>query len=234
MALYFVSIMVPWIYYKIIKCPDRFQLQLLCYEFEKKTSFFVFRNHQIKLVSNYFDQIGSGTPFYERTGVVSSFHQGNLLRTSQKSFLSTKTREKNLIKIGFFFRKKNHYPAFYSMKSFLKGYWASFLAKTARNSCPLIKWGTGADLIKMITDYIWFVKVGARIWFDPRSRKYLKKLWVNVDSEKFWAHIRDQWMISYTLVSSLVQSVFNNLIAIETTLLRLLEELIWQNQVHRM
>ena len=31
-----------------------------------------------------------------------------------------------------------------------------------------------------------------------------------------------------------IQSVFNNLIAIETALLRLLEELIWQNQVHRM
>ena len=44
------------------------------------------------LVSDHFDQIGSGTPFNERTWVAGGFWPGNLLRTPQKGFLLTKTR----------------------------------------------------------------------------------------------------------------------------------------------
>ena len=61
----------------------------------------------VVVVSDHFDQIGSGTSFNERTGVAGDFLAGNLLRTLQKGFLLSKMRgrKKNLKKkIGFFFR----------------------------------------------------------------------------------------------------------------------------------
>ena len=127
-----------------------------------KTCFFI-----QNLVSNHFDQIGSGTPFYERIGVLGSFQAGNLLRTPKKSFLLTKIRGKNF----FFFEKKSEFfpfwqggpyeirkkkktvaPRYRQWKAFFSGPQQVVWPKTARNPCPFIKLGTGADQIKMITD----------------------------------------------------------------------------------
>ena len=103
------------------------------------------------VVSDHFDQIGTGTSLNERTGVAGGFWLGNLLRTPRKGFLLTKTRgQQNFFwkknrsfffvltggtlwkskKNRNFFRKTFHLcPAFSSIKSLFEESWASFRVK---------------------------------------------------------------------------------------------------------
>ena len=50
-------------------------------------------------------------------------------------------------------KKITYAPRFRQQKAFLRGPEQVAGSKTDRNPCPFNKWGTGADMIKMIADY---------------------------------------------------------------------------------
>ena len=79
-----------------------FFLIFLFYRGRKNDILVCFPTSRLVIVSNHLGQNGSGTPFNERTGVSGGFRPGNLLRTTQKGFFLTETRDTSEI-----FRKKN-------------------------------------------------------------------------------------------------------------------------------
>ena len=123
------------------------------------------------IVSDHLDQIGSGPKSWRSLVVPTQISPKNPFRGPQRGFLWPKNRgSKKKFEIffidfhrvppvktkensDFFFKKNFCCPVFSSIKSLFEWSWVSFRVKTARNPYPFIKWGTGADLIQMITDY---------------------------------------------------------------------------------